>query len=87
MFRVVSILQREQPDPHQLTAASQTLPALLASVPAEGVTTPSQCPCHSPTSCGPDHASQHEAYLGGFHRWGTPKWMVDFIENPIKIDD
>ena len=26
--------------------------------------------------------------FGGFHKWGSPKWLVVFIvENPIKMDD
>ena len=26
-------------------------------------------------------------YYGGFHKWGTPRWMVFFRENPLKMDD
>jgi len=26
-------------------------------------------------------------YLVAFHKWGYPKWMAYFMENPMKIDD
>ena len=31
--------------------------------------------------------SQNPTYLGVFKNRGTPKWMVYFMENPIKMDD
>ena len=33
------------------------------------------------------HSNFIRARYGGFPKWGYPKWMVDFIENPTKIDE
>jgi hypothetical protein len=30
---------------------------------------------------------EHDDGCGGFHKWGTPKWMVYFMENPFKLDN
>ena len=30
---------------------------------------------------------EESRHMGGFGNGGSPKWLVDFMENPIKMDD